>query len=449
MPENMPSNSSSLTQSGGKKCATYVGRVVTDKVVNSRFINVFIKDLLPFYNGELKEKEKDVSTGNKIRNYYKDVEWEGEPNRRFPPDVKNGEQVLVTIYVDQDKAYWRSMGRDDNLRRTEKVELSAADTPEPDDVHRENSYTMGMDTEKEKTIYLQTSKTDKEEYTYTVKLDAKNSQVIISDDGENFIKIESKIPKITLKNRDGAMIELAQKKVTIIAPEDVMIKAGKSLTIDSPLLYGRVSQGAGVAILEYKEACFKGNSTILNSGCIGLKGAVEATNIVSGPHIATSYSTTSSAPSIGMAASLSKGGMAFLGGHTGPSNAAGSVALSAATLPQNSEISVPEITTPALNDGGSSIVGGATSGGGANTASYGAPVVNMVTGTAERANNKPNVVGGSGMNRHCTAWEQVAPAILRICDELEKCNANWPFGCVTMDIRQYATECRMTFNTGE
>jgi hypothetical protein len=53
------------------------------------------------------------------------------------------------------------------------------------------------------------------------------------------------------------------------------------------------------------------------------------------------------------------------------------------------------------------------------------------------------------MNRHCTAWEQVAPAILRICDELEKCNANWPFGCVTMDIRQYATECRMTFNTGE
>ncbi len=288
-----------LQQQNANKSAVYIGKVLEDKQANSHQIKVLIPDLMPFYSGELKPKEESYNVGGgnfsgniKARNYWI-ATWHGmNSNRRFPPDVKAGEQVKVTVFADGSTAYWESLGRNDDLRRTERLEFNAADTPDqPQEINKENSYSLSIDTQDKKEFTIQTSKTGGEPFMYTIKINAKDGILHLSDDSNNELTIESATPRVYMRNRDGSMIELAQKKITISAPEDFMLKAGRQAVFDIPTLYFRNSQGSGCAVWEFSECAFKGKSLIVQANCIGLQGNVEATNIVSGAHYATSYST--------------------------------------------------------------------------------------------------------------------------------------------------------------
>lgn len=76
---------------------------------------------------------------------------------------------------------------------------------------------------------------------------------------------------------------------------------------------------------------------------------------------------------------------------------------------------------------------------------------NVVEGKATLVKNQPNTGGGGGSNRHCTAHEQVAPALNNIADALEKMAS-----VVLVDIsseiaaiRSLAVSCKMPLNRGE
>ena len=268
MPANFNNNKGLLTEQGSNNTYVRTGRVMKDKEPNSRKITVFVKDLLPYYSGELEGKSMDyeVSDGGNYRGRFTatneiEAEWLGDDtNRRFPPDVKKDEQVKVIIYADQDKAYWTSLGRDDDKRRTERIEFNVADTPDnPSPVNRENSYSISMDTQDKQEVNIQTSKTGGEEFAYTIKINAKDGKIFISDDANNEYVLESGVPRLYMKNNQGAMLEIAQKNVTIVAPEDWMVKVGRQAILDLPLIKMVNTNKAGIPVWESAEAVFKMN----------------------------------------------------------------------------------------------------------------------------------------------------------------------------------------------
>lgn len=405
-----------LTQQAADSIHVYTGRVMKDKEPNSRKITVFVKDLLPYYSGELTGKSMDyeVSNGGSYKGRYTatneiEAEWMGDDtNRRFPPDVKKDEQVTVIIYADQDKAYWKSMGRDDDKRRTERIELNAADTPDnPSPINRENSYSISMDTQDKQEVNIQTSKTGGEEFAYTIKINAKEGKVFISDDANNEYVLESGVPRLYMKNNEGSMIEIAKKNITIIAPEDWMVKAGRQAIFDFPLVKMVNTNKAGITVWESAEAVFKMNSIVFDCPCIGLKGNVEANNIVSGNHYATNYATIGG--SVGRSVSKSPAKANLL----------------------SSRMTISRAAAPST------------------FSTYRTPTIDIFSGVGTRANNSPNVNGGYTQNRHCTAWEDMNECVALICADLKKIDGIISYGHNCPEIQAASEASRMPINTGE
>lgn len=376
-----------LTQSTNASIRYTVGRVAADKKPDSRIISVFVKDLLPMYEGSLKpltsehqltgkDWKGDITLTNTI-----EAEWmSDESNRRFPPDVKVGEQVDIIIYTDQNKVFWKSKGRDDDRRRTERIFTAAANTPDnPAPVTKENSYGICIDTLVDKTVTLYTSNTAGEQFKYMVKADGKDGSIGLWDDDNNEIKIESAVPRVYLKNKDGCLFELAKKNVTIVAPEDLLIKVGRQAVFDIPVVKMINTKKGGITVWEAAELAIKANSMLVTAQCIGLQGNVEADNIVSGPIHSTGYSTI-----------LGKG-----------------------------------------------------------YRSYKSPDVNEKSPAATRANNTANMDGGGGTNRHCAAWEDVQSALSTIAGDLRRIDGKIGYGNNAGAVEGSAASSKMPVNRGQ
>lgn len=403
----------SLNQQSTNKTGRTTGRVVEDKKPNSREIKVYIKDYLPCYSGDLKPLDVDqqVSGGGSFQGQirttnYVVAEWMGdESNRRFPPDVKKNEQVEIIIYYDQDKIFWRSLGRDDDKRRTERFEINAANTPNgPAPINRENSYSFTMDTQDKQEVNIQTSKTNGEPFAYVVKINAKDGKLYISDDDNNEFIMESGVPRLYMRNSDGSMLEIAKKNVTIVAPEDWLVKVGRQAIWDIPALTMVNNKKGGVTVWEAGQVAFKAQSFIINAPCIGLKGAVEANNIVSGNHYATGYST-------------------IQGAAMGRMAAARSMAM--------------QVRSKAA---ASRKVGFST---------YAEPAINIFNGAVTKTNNTPNMDGGFTTNRHCTAWEDISRSVALIAQDLIKIDGVIGYGNNASGINAAAEIAIMNLNTGE
>lgn len=287
----------------GNHITEYRGEVMEDKKDGAKEIKVFVKELLPAYAGKITAADKEYSVSGGSGGYAGTVKavnyiiatWRGDDtNRRYPPDVKAGEQVRVYSNQDSDVWYWEATARDDKLRRTEKVGQVAANTPEPSDLNEGNTYGWEADTKEKKTLKIYTSTSNGEEYKYTIVFDAANSTITVCDDGDNEFRVESKVPRVMMKNRDGCFVDLAKKNITIQAVEDLLFKAGRQVVWDFPAMTLMNTTGGGATVWNLKEFAINAQSFMVNSGCIGLNGAVEAQNIVSGDVHAASYSTLDS-----------------------------------------------------------------------------------------------------------------------------------------------------------
>src|SRR5574344_594950 len=285
------STMSSRSQTGNQ-LSEYIGIVVEDKARDSKEIKVYVKELLPFYSGKIEAKEQ-VGNANgrsvKNTNYVKAIYFSDDTNRYMPPDVKKGEQVKVFCYADADTFYWKSIGRDDKLRRHEQINTLVANSDEPQDVNDDNAFGLTMDTHEDKKIVkLFTSKSSGEKFKYTITLDAKANFIHICDDDDNEIRIDSEIPRILMKNKKGALVDIAEENVIVCAPQDLTLKAGRQTLIDTPIItmdHG----GVGTSVMNMNNMTLNGKSVVINSPCIGLQGAVETSSIVSGTVVATGY----------------------------------------------------------------------------------------------------------------------------------------------------------------
>lgn len=233
------------------------------KKENRNEILVYPIELLPELNGELTPNSATVvsdgvdsldipySASVKVGNYIKARWLSMSTNRVTPPDVKRGEQVLLWAFADEDKYYWTSLGRDDNLRRLENVVYAYSDISDPESNEAltiDNCYTVMVST-KDKHVSVKTVKVDGEPFEYLLQLNTKDGILIVRDEVGNYITMYSDKETIEVGNRSKSKVTLAKKNIKLKAPRDidlnadndliftagrnVSLKAGGSISVDS------------------------------------------------------------------------------------------------------------------------------------------------------------------------------------------------------------------------
>lgn len=289
------------SSTNGNQFSQFVGIVLEDKESDSRVIKVYLKEMLPFVTGDVRSIDDPREIGNELTGYKGsatttntvEATYIGNPNRAYPPDIRKNEQVWVWKYADADDYYWDAIGRDDNLRGPERLNFRISGAPGPiAALTDENTYCIELDTKHHKRVLLRTSKANGEEYAYFLALDPENNRFVVCDDSNNEILIDSELPRVRMRNRDGSIIDLAQKSIIQIAPEDILMKAGRQLVLDIPVITTSNTTGDGTTVWKANNLLLKADGTaIIEAQCVGIKGAMEADTIVAKNVQAESYST--------------------------------------------------------------------------------------------------------------------------------------------------------------
>ena len=240
----------------------YHGIAVEDRAMGSREIKVFVRELVPYSGGSIGDTTRNetysvkdetgatvsgnVSTTNNIVADY----WGEATNRFHPPDIVKGEQVKVYKYADEDKWYWKSLGRDDNLRKGELIRHAASnDMSQNKQLTEDNTYFTEIDTKIAKRIRVHTSKSDGEAFGYDIVIDAKNNFIQITDDVGNRIELNSAETDIKLTNKEGTVVDLDKRNVLIGAPGNITIRAGQLiiLTAEEVVIDAPMSRSGSIA----------------------------------------------------------------------------------------------------------------------------------------------------------------------------------------------------------
>lgn len=220
-----------------------VGRAVENKALNSNECEFTIIELFAFSEGEIKSDASDIKySGPNVSGTIKEskvkfskaikAKWLSmDPNRKTAPDIRRGERAQVYRLGDTNTYYWKELGLDNDLRRLETViyAFSNSSKNEANELAKDDFYFVEISTHA-KLVTLKTSKSDGEPFSYLVQIDAKAGKFIIEDDIDNHIFIDSTERLIELENKDGTLVRLDKKKLTIHADDTIDITS-KSVSI--------------------------------------------------------------------------------------------------------------------------------------------------------------------------------------------------------------------------
>ena len=218
------------------------GQVVADKQNESRDINVYSPEFLPFVKGEIRatqqESSYNVSGGNggsvQTQNFIKATYKDEQANRPAPPDVRKGENVIFYNEGDDKTWYWKSEGRNDNLRRTETVRMDAGGTTEytpkkTDD----NSYFFELDSRRNKRVRLSTSKANGEKDRYIFDIDTGNGAVTLGDASGNQLFVNTGGGFVGMKNAKGSQIHMDGSSICLACEGDFRVRAKGAISFES------------------------------------------------------------------------------------------------------------------------------------------------------------------------------------------------------------------------
>lgn len=216
-----------------------IGIVVDDKAPGSKFISAYPLEHLPHHEGELTSEHELIersgtdADGNSYnislqRGTSVKAEWYNANNRITAPNVKKGEQVELWTVGVTNKYYWKSMGRDDHLRRGETVTwaFNASDSKSNKNVVPDatNQYSVTVDTV-DQHMTLVTSCDNGEKAAYTLQVNGKTGHVSVADNLGNVFQFDSANSRITFHNRENTSVVLDKKVITVNAPDKLTIKA--------------------------------------------------------------------------------------------------------------------------------------------------------------------------------------------------------------------------------
>lgn len=255
------------------KYTVYAARAAEDLPITGTELKVIVPELTPaalsgaFAPGTSQSSVqlKDISGGSvsaspTTANHIVAV-WSGTSNLAYPPFVKAGEQVEVVQYGDSDRYYWREMGRDRELRQLDHYRIEVSATKSKNTAKADNNtYFLELDAVNG-VVQIKTSKANGEPFAYGFKIDTKNGTVLLSDDATptpNRIYLDSGktsgVPKLQLNNSKNSLISLVGEDIAIVAPRDILIRAGRQIVEEAP-----------IATLNWKIGLINGNSLGISS----------------------------------------------------------------------------------------------------------------------------------------------------------------------------------------
>ncbi len=149
------------------------------------------------------------------------------------PCVHRGELVHVINYDGGYTFYWMPAGRKTEVRKVERLRifinddvaiLQDGEENTLKEVTSDNTYYIELDTRPEtRGIFLRTSKSNGEDFAYSISVDTVANVVRIEDDDANYIELDSNEPKIVLHNKNNSIISLIKDVINIGAPSSVNI----------------------------------------------------------------------------------------------------------------------------------------------------------------------------------------------------------------------------------
>lgn len=181
-----------------------LGTVAIDKKLGEWEIEVYPQERIPNTNKPLGQQDKQQGTfinALGIKQYYNEIKHNtitaswlpiGDYNRVTPPDVCQGETVMLWTSSGTDNIYWSIMFNQLDLRKTELALWSFSSKPQlvnPENV-QDNTYSFLVDTLNQ-AIKLQTTKENGEATSYLIELLCKLGQFNIADGENNAISLDS------------------------------------------------------------------------------------------------------------------------------------------------------------------------------------------------------------------------------------------------------------------
>lgn len=369
----------------GNREMRFTGVAAEDKEPGSKILKVRISELTPVASGQLKANDKDYSvsggsggfSGNAKAADYVIATYKGDAsNRRYCPDVVLGEEVIVFTDARNDSIwYWEATTKDQKQRTSgERVGEIANNAQNPEDLNESNTYGHEANT-KGKYYKIYTSKSNGEPFAYSILIDAGNGVLTIADDDENKIELDSNIPRIVIKNKNGCFIEMSQNNINVTAVDDLTLKAGRQVILETPAITLENQNGGGAAIWNVNQIQFNTQSFTVNGSCIGMYGHMEVPTIV--------------------ANFINSGSYSDCGGISGGSMRS----MAVMSLMRSAPMGVRSYTMPESPFGVDL------------TGTYAGPQINIMDGSVSLGANTPNMYGSIMANRHCAAWENMLASV--------------------------------------
>lgn len=222
-----------------------LGIVAANKLLNSDIIEVNPIEEFPMMDGEITDNVEQYKTESKTsegETFNTDIQttvsvkakWLpiNNSNRRSSPDVRRGETVVIYRFADTDEYWWNTLKNDHTLRRLETVIYCFSNSRKENIADDANStYWIEISTHK-KLIHVHTSKNDNEPFCYDIQINAKDGNLVITDDAGNYILLDSKENTIHLENGLGSFVDINRTVITINA-NDININGQSSVTVNT------------------------------------------------------------------------------------------------------------------------------------------------------------------------------------------------------------------------
>lgn len=223
-----------------------VGTVASTKQTNTNEIMVHVPKDSPMADGrtvavtEIKEESAVNGNGEPIKvtaliSNVRPAKWNsfGEPNRLTAPMVREGSQVSLYQVSGQSTLYWTTNGFSAETHRLETVVWGFQANPTLDDnteFNVDNFYTITMDTAKGEAS-LRTSQSNGEKSGFEVRVSGQTGRIEMVGTNKSALIMDDFNSKFIYTNKEETLIGVDKKKVTIIAPESVLLNGEESVSI--------------------------------------------------------------------------------------------------------------------------------------------------------------------------------------------------------------------------
>ena len=211
-----------------------IGIVVEDKPRKSDIVKITNIEEFPYTDGKLIDNKEELKhelpdkkgiprKSSATRDMVIEAIWLGgyDSNRITAPDVIKNETVDIYRYADTQEYYWRKRGREPGIRRLETVCYMYGNLQAPlKEWDKRSSYWHEFSTH-DKHIVIQTSKSDGENYKYSVQISPKKNQLYEGDDIGNYNRLLSSEILIDSENTQGTFHQL-YKTNYIFGSEDMI-----------------------------------------------------------------------------------------------------------------------------------------------------------------------------------------------------------------------------------